>query len=105
MIDPFDHSRCAHPQPEFKVYVTNRIHIDFLKALHVLWKDLTTGDVADALRFIDELGRMLEMSFLGLHEELESEVGRAVSTRDDLQVLSDPQAFDAELRRLFGREQ
>lgn len=82
--------------------MTDTVKIDFHRALHVLWQDLTSGRTMEALRFIDELGRLLEMSFLGATDQINNEVGLAMKTRDDLAVLGDPAEFEDELRKLLG---
>ncbi len=98
--DPFDHSKCGHEQPYFPVELSDRMRFDLVRILHILWLDIANGRNTDALILIEELGRLVQLSALGLENEINDEVDRTKAYQKDITTLHSDE-FDAELRRLY----
>ena len=76
-----------------------------MKFLHIVRVEIVSGQGREALQSIEEMGRLVEMSALGMTDEIDNEVVRTRATFDDLSTLRNDKAFDDELRKLYGESE
>lgn len=100
--DPFDHSKCGHPQPVFPVEISSELTVDLINVLHVIWLGIVKLDLQDLLDFVDDLGRWVEMAAMGMADEVDGEVLRTKATAKDFHTLHDSAAFDAEFEQMVA---